>query len=343
MVSVAHSPHVRGKPPPATGREPGKEKKTKVAEKTLQNGGLPHLVLVKTPHPKGAAFVRASSPPPINNNSSASDDASDAHRVVRTAIRTQAQPTGNEGGEGGGGTTCCGDSREEGGRSVCPQAALSYTSAILTSRAKKVLRQQESLDDRLRRLHSRVRGRQGRGVCRHVQSQISYAASVGGEGGEERERPPVKRAASIPMQVDGAVEEVSVDRISVARSLNFGSRGDSDQSKRDTSQPIDVVGNSTGAPSDEPNLEGVLRSANPRGNLLGNRSSEFGGKSEVVERWRQQLRGSCVGMGGGRGEIGESACGGEVTDTSSDEEGTAECPDTRQRRSADFLLSILHT
>lgn len=255
----------------------------------------------------------------------------------------------------------CNDAREEGEPSVCPQAALSYTSTILTSRADRVLSRQQTLDERLRRLHSRVRGRQERGVCRHVQSQLSYtavAAKVEGErrreGGGGEGRAAISRAASIPMQVDGAIEDVCVDRVSVARSLKFGSCDNSDQSKRSTSPTIDdnIIGDSTEQISDQQKQEVSIDRNSPPNNtrdwpavdkFLQNRSGGFsrsvslssldGGRSEIIDRWQQQLRGACVGPGGGGGgEVGEAAGTGEVTDTSSDEEGEPVRSSARQKR-----------
>ena len=364
MVSVANSPHVvRGKSAPTT-REPGKEAKAKVSGKTLQNGGVPHLILVKTPHPRpsNAVVHRASPspPPPAPQNhhspSSADDDAVRGEPApVRTSIRTLAQPTGSE----DTGATSCEEAREDGEQSVCPQVALSYTSGILTSRADRVLRRQLSLDDRLRRLHDRVRGRQGRGVCRHVHSQLSYAAVAAKEGEQRKEegegRGLISRAASIPMQVDGAVEDICVDRISVARSLKFESCDTADQSKRDTSPTAinDVVENSTKSVSDPLESKGSTYKNSPLlgsspdwsslGQFLKNRSGELDGsdgRSEVVERWRQQLRGACTGVGGG-GEICDPGAGGDVTDTSSDEEGDPVRFSGRQKRYCKRILALM--
>ena len=374
MVSVANSPHVvRGK----TAREPGKEvkPKPKPTGKAIQNGGVPHLVLVKTPHPRPSSAVNAtpSSSPPLpapaprnhrpppavattTTTTSSADTGRGEPAAVRTSIRTRGQPTGTEGAE----TMSCNDTREEGEPSVCPQAALSYTSTILTSRADRVLSRQQTLDERLRRLHSRVRGRQERGVCRHVQSQLSYtavAAKVKEEGRKEgggEGRAAISRAASIPMQVDGAVEDVCVDRVSVARSLKFGSCDNSDQSKRSASPTIDdnIIGDSTEQISYQQKQEVSIDRNSPPNNtrdwpavdkFLQNRSGGFsgsaslslsdGGRNEIVDRWQQQLRGACVGPGGGGGgEVGEAAGNGEITDTSSDEEGEPVCSSARQKR-----------
>ena len=336
MVSVANSPN---RPPSAAGREPKKE------QKTFQNGGLPHLVLVRAPHPKPSATVpqkdTRSSPPPaprvVSDRLTVSADEVDTESPVRTGIRTLAQPSGSTGE-----TRCCRETREEGEKSVCPQAAISYTSSILSRRAEGVRCRQLSLDDRLRRLHGRVRSRQGKGVCHHVQSQLRYAGAgvcegeIGEDGSSE-----ITSAATIPMQVDGAVEDVCADRVAVARSLNFESFDHSDQSKHDTSQAVDVVGN-----SDQPKPERASHTPNPTPSTanseapqflgqLRNRSNKFRGKrllsdgrSEVVERWRQQLRGVC----GGVGEDVGVCRGGEVTDTSSDEEGDMESMEESRRQ-----------
>ena len=369
MVSVANSPHVvRGKAA-TTSREPGKETKTKASGKTLQNGGVPHLVLVKTPHPRTpnavgqrrhTACLSPPSPAPNNHHSpiSSADNGRGEPAAVRTTVRTCAQPTESE----ETGITCCDESREEGEQSVCPQVSLAYTSGILTSRADRVLRRQKCLDDRLQRLHRRVRGRQGRGVSRHVQSQLSYAATAAKDGEDKKEgegegRGSISRAASIPMQVDGAVEDVVVDRVSVARTLKFESCNvGSDQSKSGTASSAinDIIDNSPSNPSKTEGSTDIIdiSTSNPSktegsthrnslraslGQFLKNQSSEFDGsdgRSEVVERWRQQLRGACVGDGGGVGvgEIGDPGASGDVTDTSSDEEGDTVRSSARAKR-----------
>ena len=157
------------------------------------------------------------------------------------------------------------------------------------------------------------------------------------------------------MQVDGAVEDICVDRISVARSLKFESCDTADQSKRDTSPTAinDVVENSTKSVSDPLESKGSTYKNSPLlgsspdwsslGQFLKNRSGELDGsdgRSEVVERWRQQLRGACTGVGGG-GEICDPGAGGDVTDTSSDEEGDPVRFSGRQKRYCKRILALM--
>ena len=332
MVSVAHSPRVHGKaghedlvthrPSKDAGKGARKEQKT-----PRQNGGLPHLVLVRAHHPKPLAAV-ACSPccAPLPAPKLAADGSSSP--VPARAVQTHAQPTSTAAR-----TVVCEEERQGTESTVCPQVALSYTTAILSKRSERVLTRQRALDDRLQRLHGRMRGRQGRAMCRHVQSQLESVAKMEreGESGEER---GTSSPAAIPMQVDGAVEDVGIEANRVVRrSLQFGSCDDLDQSK--SSQCIDIS-----VKEEEDSIEAKLvvvdtppasvidssdklnwskgESSNPS-----DESSEFyrsdAPSSEVVERWRQQLRGVCVGLGGGGEE--EEGGRGEVTDGSSDEEG----------------------
>ena len=357
MVSVAHSPQVRGgkapPPPPSNGREAKPASSPSGKEKTTPNGGLSHPVLGKGSNPRRAPAAASSVQPAATSPAPRGSDApplaraspDDAEIVRNAPIRTQAEPTGtNEAQE---------KTQDEGERSVCSEAALTYTSNILSWRAQSVRRRQLSLDDRLQRLHSRVRRRQGRGVTRHVQVQLSYAgASVNtkataNEEREVRETASVPLASSIPMQVDGAVEDVCVDRIAVARSLNF--EDFSDQSKRDTSQVIDVVGSSEQPKPPESTGHTHNGIAQDWSRILQNRLGRFDKKrmseerSEVVERLRQQLRGVCVGLGSG--EVPGECRGDEVTDASSDEEGGGDVADVaeesrRQKRSAALCVCV---
>lgn len=298
MVSVAHSPHVNGK----AGRKdivthrPGKE--TGKEQRSKQNGGLPHLVIVRAHPPKTPVHsyanvatslsvpLPAPQPPPVQER------------------QTHAQPTPVTT------TTISGKRDDEEGHCVCPQAALSYTTAIVSKRADRVLHRQRSLDHRLHLLHRRIRGRQGKSMCRHVQSQIQSA----------RERAVVTHDP-LPMQVDGAIEDVDVSRFAsnIQRSCdNF------DQSKCDDGEEVNCV--VTESNSHEPKLEAGVPPALLTGDQLpgAEESSECDGRSEVVERWRQQLRMVC--------ESGAEG-GGEATDRSSDEEGEGPaCADIRQKR-----------
>lgn len=286
MVSVAHSPHVNGKAgrkdvvTHRTGKETGKEQRSK------QNGGLPHLVIVRAHRPKPTVYNHA-------NATTVSVSLPAPQPLPAEDRQTHAQPTPITS------TAVIGKRGSEGGHSVCPQAALSYTTAILSKRAERVLTRQRSLDHRLQLLHRRVRGRQGKGMCRHVQSQIRSA----------RERAAAAAHDPLPMQVDGAIEDVDMSHVAcrLQRSCdNF------DQSKCDDGDELNCVVTE----SHEPKLEADVPPALLAGDQLpeAEESSEqqCDGRSEVVERWRQQLHTVCEGGGEG---------GGEVTDRSSDEEG----------------------
>ena len=352
MVNVAHSPPVRGKAghEDVVSRRPLPSKETAKKEKSKQNGGLPHLVLVRAHHPKANAVVPSSPPAPFPapNNHSESVPA-------RPAVQTRAQPTSTAPS-----TVVCGG-RNDGEHSVSPQVALRYTTDILSRWSDRALSRQQSLDDRLQQLHSRVRGRQGRAMCRHVQSQIKSARrrrkgegereeeegeekGEEGEGegkregkreegeGERKERgsSPVVPAA-LPMQVDGAVDDIGTSR--VVRTLQFHSCDESDQSKRtESSDSTDMeisVDMDTAPPKQE--IETPPPLLNKSDNLAellsarrqsGESDPRPDRRAEVLERWRQQLRGVCGGgLGGAGGERGECGEGeGEVTDVSSDEE-----------------------
>ena len=326
MVSVAHSPHVHGKAnnhrdnDVGTHRPSGKGSETKAAR---QNGGLPHLVLVRAHHPTKPTYTVNAAAPPLVQPLPAPYYPSDTNTALpdRAAItQTQAQPTSSTTNP----TTACDNSREF--TTVCPQTALSYTSAIITRRSEHFQTRQKVLDDRLQQLHSRVRGRQGKGVCRHVQSQLKSASHLNqrgpkvGEQDVEADReseitPSINRAASIPMQVDGAVEDIDTSRATVVRSLQFESCDHSDQSEN--SIHVDELGVLSSVEKLPPDEKLDLSNSFDRSNGFGNRLSD--GRSEIVERWRQQLRGMCVGVegvgiGGGGGD------GGEVTDASSEDE-----------------------
>lgn len=282
MVSVAHSPHVNGKAgrkdvvTHRTGKETGKEQRSK------QNGGLPHLVIVRAHRPKPtvpnhanatplSVSLPAPQPPPVEER------------------QTQAQPTPVTT------TAVSGKRGSEGGHSVCPQAALSYTTAILSKRAERVLSRQRSLDHRLQLLHRRVRGRQGKGMCRHVQSQISSA----------KERAVVCHDP-LPMQVDGAIEDVHV-ACSLQRSCDIF-----DQSRCDDGDELNCVVTDSHEPKLDVDFPPALLAGDQFPETEESSEQQSDGRSEVVERWRQQLHTVCEGGGEG---------GGEVTDKSSDEEG----------------------
>ena len=317
MVSGAHSPHVRGRADredvvthrtgkEASGKETGKEQKSR------QNGGLPHLVIVRAHRPK-----------PVHANASSPSVSLSAPHLPRPAPvvrerQTHAQPTPVT-------STVSEKTEGQGGQRLCPQEALSYTTAILSRRADRVLVQQRSLDQRLQLLHRRVRGRQARGMCRHVQSQIKSARE------QERREEGGERTAvvpdPIPMQVDGAVEDVDVDRVTLG--VQFRSCDDSNQSKRDCldSNSADHSMDEDSNQSHEPKLVVATPPASLASEKLNwskessSPSNEFKNqsdrRSEVVERWRQQLRVVCAGVG----VAGVEGGGGEVTDGSSDDEG----------------------
>ena len=333
MVSVAHSPRVNGKAgredatSHCAGKEGGKEPRAR------RNGMLPHPVIVrakpsKLPAPRLSIPAPAPAPTPSGPRPTPP--------VVE--CQTQAQPTPQASTVPGG----------EGGRSVCSQAALSYTTAILARRAERTLCRQRDLDHRLQQLRSRVRGRQGRAVCRHVGAQILSAR----ERREVREGQEGKEGGigdAIPMQVDGAIEDISVSRgascvqYKSCDSIDQLKCEDMDQSKLDIDQSKCSDVDQSKIVSEDIDRAKELKVANVASDSLASdkldwsqqtasfRSHELkipsDRRSQVVERWRQQLSAMCEGGGGEGG-------GGEVTEGSSDEEGGEACAvaDTGRRR-----------
>lgn len=236
--------------------------------------------------------------PALLSGVAANPPTSRAPPVRKEERKTRGQPTQDVSTE-----------RERGGEvggSICPQAALSYTSAILARRVGRVDTRQSQLDGRLSTLRSRVRCRQGREVCRHVRRQLKVARGrrerseegavsseeCGGEG----------RGGGIPMQVDGAIEESPV---------GLACREPAHEPRGQPPGPMEVGLDSL------PVVSGKLN--------MSNQSSQSGQSEEcsvvqVVERWRQQLRTVC------------GDAGGEVTESSSDEESVEEARGPRRRR-----------
>lgn len=274
MVSGTHAvpngkPGVEDMAEQCVGKEGGKEQRLR------KNGVISHPVLLSGV----AANSQASRVPPV-------------HKEGRKTRGQATQDVSTERERGG-----------EGGRSICPQDALSFTSAILTNRVGRVGTRQRQLDSRLLTLRSRMRSRQGREVCRHVRRQLKVARErrerseegtvsseeCGGEG----------RGGGIPMQVDGAIEESPVPLTCRMQALE---------------QPLEQM---------ETGLD-PLPVASDKLNMS-NQSSQSSQSEEcsvvqVVERWRQQLCSVC------------EEAGGEVTESSSDEESVEEPRGPRRRR-----------